>query len=274
DGIAPIIIPTSSSGQTPLQIQFGTDILACQEITKECQLWTKGTNQWNTFPSLSKTHIQGSMSLLGNSPIVIGGKQANRDWHHGVVEIFDLATNQWILGPTLSPVRRGHASVVLNETSLVVVGGYSGGTTTNSVKILDVRTMTWNDLDSLQKSADDMACGLLNVTSILCIGGWSKSPIPEIQRSAYVLDMSLSKPKWEAKPLFDTSEPIRYGFIYHLRDSLFIISIYTSNNQEARTLRRMDLKEKNPTWNTLALDPDSSYLYVSFYLLHGYELDH
>lgn len=225
-----------------------------------------GTNQWNAFPSLSEVHIEGSMSIIGDKPLVIGGKFDGIDVNHGTVEIYDPIQKKWIIGPPLVPIRRTHTTVVLNETSLLVVGGYNFQTL-NSVQILDVSAMSWNDMDDLPMEAYAMVCGVFNLVNVLCIGGEHPSGVVS---TAVTLDMSLSNPTWKQSPLFDTEQPIRDGFIFHIRNDLLCMSLRTTNVQDSRTLRRMNLAKDIPSWEVVQVFSDASFAHVSPYMTKGY----
>ncbi|XP_059097390.1 uncharacterized protein LOC131891757 [Tigriopus californicus] len=249
-----------------LHTQFGSDILLCSETTKECQAWTAETNQWNAFPPLSEDHIEGSMSLIGEKPIVIGGKFNGIDVNHGTVEIYDKNKKQWMLGPILVPIRRTHTALVLNETSLLVIGGYNG-MILNSVKILNIIAMDWKDLDDLPIGTYAGVCGVLNLIYIVCIGGEQPDGVTG---TAYALNMSLMNPEWERKSLFDTEEPIRDGFIFQSEALMFSMTLRTTNSGAARTLRRMNLTIDTPVWEVIATYPESSFTHVSPYITNGF----
>ncbi|XP_059097392.1 uncharacterized protein LOC131891760 [Tigriopus californicus] len=264
EGIFPITFPYV--GTSKLQAQWWNDIIACSEQSTDCYLWKKETNQWDNFPSLTYIHGQGSMSVIGSKVIVIGGEDIIGSIH-GQVEIYDRTQGQWILGPPLAPIRRIHTTVVFND-SLIVVGGYNGNMIT-SVKILDLHTLSWKDLDDLPIGRCEMPCNVINNNYILCIGGEEPGTMAQ---SALGLDMSLSNPVWEMKPMYDLDEPVRTGFIFHLNEYLFCMTLRKANYESARTLRRMNLTKENPTWEVLASYPDSSFVHVSPYVFTLYKI--
>ena len=58
------------------------------------------------------------------------------------VEIYDIDTDTWSYGPSMSQERSNFATCTL-ENKLYVMGGYTGSTTLRDVEILDLKEYTW-----------------------------------------------------------------------------------------------------------------------------------
>lgn len=209
------------------------------------------------------------MSLIGDKPIVVGGRHPQHKTDNGYVEIFDKETFQWIRGPTLDPVRIGPALVPLNESSLVVVGGMAM-IPLNSVKILDLQSQTWNQLDNYPKPIYVTICGAINSTYILCIGGGQSS---SVFNTAFGLDLSLDDFKWQRQPFYDIEVPIAAGFILHFHEYLYCLSSYTTSFEKSRTLRRMNLIKPNSKWEVLKVFPDDFFHFMFPYFIKGYTIE-
>ncbi|XP_059097681.1 influenza virus NS1A-binding protein homolog [Tigriopus californicus] len=241
------------------------DILVCYDVSKECLRWVEHTNQWMAFASLKEVHISGSMDVVGGKAMVIGGTYGeNRN--HGVMEIYDPIGRQWITGPTLLPVRRVHSTVVLNQTALVVIGGYNSNHMIKSVKILDSIAMTWDDLDDLPVAAYNMACGVVNNTTLLCVGGASPGAIVN---TAYGLDMDAANPKWTRRAMYDIDEPGLVGFMFHLRDYVYCVTLRTTGFEGLTKLRRMSLTDASPKWEVME-HFSVPRAFVASYVTNGY----
>ncbi|TRY80304.1 hypothetical protein TCAL_15471 [Tigriopus californicus] len=263
--IPPITIPSITFHN--LQAQWGMDILACSNNSKECHYWSKDTNQWTTFPALNSVHTGGSMSVVGGTPVVIAGRDENNNVH-GIVNIFNVTTQKWIRGPSLMPIRTAHTTVVLNETTLLVIGGYDNFHL-DAVNIFNLDELSWSDLNSLPQPTYRMLCGLVNITYLLCIGG----EVPgQLVNEAYVLDLSISNPEWERKPSFDLEDPALGGFIYQIRDDLYCMTIFTSSYKPSMTLRRMNLNHATLTWENLEVFTNFVGNIVSPYVLNGFQI--
>ncbi|XP_059081609.1 uncharacterized protein LOC131879337 [Tigriopus californicus] len=263
EAIPPISISPATASS--LQVQWGMDILSCSDSSAECYCWSKDTDEWKTFPALIATHVTGSMSVVGDMPIVIGGHSYSVGADLGTVEIFNKTTQQWTVKSPLTPGRRRHCAVVINDTALMVIGGYSDSAGyIGSVNILDTNEMTWNELNGLPAPAYDMLCGLVDQTYVLCIGGVAAD---QDVNTAYGLDMALSNPEWKRKASFDLEEPAKEGFIYQFRDHLYCVTFHTPT-----TLRRMKSNQATLTWEIMDLFPNSAVGFVSPYVLNGFEI--
>ena len=81
-----------------------------------------------------------SSLLLPGQVVVVGGS----DGSHSIVssEIFDAASNSWILGPPLI-TPRANLSVVVMGSRLYAIGGFSGKKFLSSLEWLDMEDMEW-----------------------------------------------------------------------------------------------------------------------------------
>lgn len=206
---------------------------------------------------------------MGELPIVIGGKRKYGD-NHGVMEILDPITHQWNLGPTLQHGRRAHATVVVNQTTLVVIGGYDEPPidAMGIVEILQYGDSSWHQLDSLLVAVYNPVCGLLNKSTILCIGGKDKY---QIINTAQSLDLATGS--WKRMPLFDLDKPIMIGFLYRLRSELFCMSLKTEAFKNSRQLLRMNMTSGTPQWEELFVFPNETFVNVGRYIFKGYLIE-
>lgn len=225
-----------------------------------------GTNIWDMFPSLNIEHIEGSMNIVGGKIVVIGGK-SNATNCHGIVEIYDPITRQWILGPELVPNRKRLTTVALNESSLVVVGGQDTADPLTSVKVLDINAKSWSDFPDLPNPKENMICGMVNVTYLVCLGGSNKS---SKVKAAFSLDMSTSDPSWKRSPLFDADESTVDGFIIRLDDRL--LNLVKQNGTKDTILREMSLSDESPSWKIIKAYPAYKFDSVSAYVVDGYSI--
>lgn len=136
------------------------------------------------------------------------------------MEIFDEISMHWTIGPLLKTPRCRHSSVVLNDTTLVVIGGFVSSFV-DLVNLFDLSNMTWKNLDHFPSPTCEMACGVIDGTFfILCLGGEGdkNKGTTEIRATAYCLNLSTNNPIWARKPMFDVPNPVKIEFIFHHRD--------------------------------------------------------
>ncbi|TRY80759.1 hypothetical protein TCAL_13381, partial [Tigriopus californicus] len=188
-----LLVPASIQGFSSLQIpplprsklqtQKGDTLIVCMEVTKKCQKWKPSVDEWTPMASLHREHKAGCMSLFSGQPIVIGGR--DQAGLHGVVEIFDEQTHEWIIGPTI-PVwehERPLSVIKVNQSTIVVVGG-----NLRSMNILHKQDMIWHPLANYPMQRWLLVCGLLDTDLILCIGG--RDFYNRNQSSAYGLNLA------------------------------------------------------------------------------------
>lgn len=210
------------------------------------------------------------MSIIAGKPIVVGGKHPITNIENGIVEIFDQDTFQWIKGPTLVPPRRSHTTVVLDETSLVVIGGFSDPSYLTSVETLDLTTQTWHALDNFPKAIFVPVCGLMDSQYLLCIGGGQNY---ESFNSAFGLNLSSSNPLWQRRALYETEKPVAMGFMVQLNGFLYCMSTYGENFEKARTLRRINLSKPESKWELITSNRDDSFHSMAPYFIKGYTIE-
>ncbi|TRY80237.1 hypothetical protein TCAL_13977 [Tigriopus californicus] len=201
---------------------MGQALVVCLETALVCNIWHQSTNQWTSLPPMTTRHQEGTLSLLEGQPIAIGGRHSSTV-DHGVVEILNMQSNQWEQGPTLNPARRSHSTVVVNQSTVVVVGGYSEQSATlNSVMILHSEDMNWRLLPNYPQPVYAAVCGLVEVNVIVCFGGSTQTS------DSYALNLSQLHAGWKRAPQYDFHTSLVYGVILRLRQNLFCTNQWTS----------------------------------------------
>lgn len=206
------------------------------------------------FPSLTYTHDEGTLNVVGDIPVVIGGKHSNGA-PMGDVEIYDAATKKWVAGPFLSPKRASHSSVVLNETHIAVVGGLDYTNQLDSIKVLNMINQTWSELRQLSVASYGMVCGLAyEGAQLFCAGGSQKNI--GYSRKTFSLNLTHSDAIWEQTGRFDIGAPVLGGFLFQLRNYLYCMTTKDSGNSKLVKLRRIGLYD-NSIWTVVKEDYNS-----------------
>ncbi|KAD3067443.1 hypothetical protein R6Q59_018487 [Mikania micrantha] len=140
--------------------------------------WSKVEVKANSEDSVKVTPCAGH-SLIpweGNKLISIAGH--SKDASEVItVKAFDLQTYTWSTMKTYGkpPVSRGGQSVTLVGTNLVIFGGQDGNRTLlNDLHILDLETMTWDEIDTIGVSPSprsDHAAAVHAERYLLIFGG-------------------------------------------------------------------------------------------------------
>lgn len=208
------------------------------------------------------------MNLLDGQPIIIGGREENND--HGFVEIFDPVTDEWTLGPEIEP-KKLMASVLVNQTSIVIVGGfYDVNGPKDDVSILIKEdTLIWKTLANFPRGTMAPICGLLGDNSILCIGG---GPSGQPDYKAYSLDLSSSDSTWVEKPMTGMDLDIRDGFIFQVRQELFCVTLKKVDKTRLPRLFKMDLSSGGSWWELSDQFTKNRFTSVNPYMMEGYKI--
>lgn len=225
-----------------------------------------GTNLWTSFPSLSNLHAGGTLSIVGNTPVVIGGRIPSGS-RNGIVEIYDPTVHRWRLGPTLTPQRYGHSAVVINDTSVVVIGGLDTVEMT-SVKMLNVKESTWTDLLDLKFPTYGMACGLVDGTVIYCSGGIQT--VARVVDTTFSMDLSSNNRTWNSRHLLALTRPSFGGSCFQLRQHLYCATTETTSLAPFRVLSRVDITTQPFQWIDIKHFKDTEFSKVMFYQTTGY----
>lgn len=241
--------------------------MALCHIQKKPKIQISGSSEWVYFPPLLLTHEAGTLNVVGDTPVVIGGKNQIGD-----VEIYDHTTENWVPGPSIDPNRNSHSTVVLNETSLVVVGGLdNSGAQLNSVKILNIVDRTWNDLPNFPNKRFGMPCGIrYDSNEIFCVGGYQARPV-EFVSNTFSLNLSAIDESWKERPNFNIQIPALGGFLLLLGNHLYCMTITQTNFIYAPTLRRIDIDDPNGKFVLVNSDyAPNTYEVVVPFLTTGY----
>ncbi|XP_059098104.1 uncharacterized protein LOC131892315 [Tigriopus californicus] len=263
-GVDPITIPVIS--KSSLQIQMGQALVVCLETALVCNIWHQSTNQWTSLPPMTTRHQEGTLSLLEGQPIAIGGRHSSTV-DHGVVEILNMQSNQWEQGPTLNPARRSHSTVVVNQSTVVVVGGYSEQSATlNSVMILHSEDMNWRLLPNYPQPVYAAVCGLVEVNVIVCFGGSTQTS------DSYALNLSQLHAGWKRAPQYDFHTSLVYGVILRLRQNLFCMSRMIAPAQSFAQVMKMDLTGSNPKWKVVEEFASGMFDFFGLYVTEGFTI--
>jgi len=92
---------------------------------------------------IAREHL--ASAILGDRIYVVGGRvvESGRMRNLGVLEIYDIISSEWVMGPEMPTPRSGIAAVSLND-KVFVLGGESQEKTYGEVEVFDVKSRTWH----------------------------------------------------------------------------------------------------------------------------------
>lgn len=218
------------------------------------------------MPSMTTTHTEGTLNVLNDQLIAIGGKNAISP-NHGFVDIFNKSANIWVQGPALQQGRRVHSTVVVNQTALVVIGGYADDRgNIRSVQILRSEDMIWRPLPDLPLAAHALICGLVEVNEIVCFGGSTDST------RTFELNLSSVNSQWIQSPKYAPTQPLLYGSILRLRNELYCMSIMIKPLTPHKQLMKMNLTASTLSWTVVQVFSVDMFDKYGFYVTDGFTI--
>lgn len=146
-------------------------------------LWTGVMHaqlRWKNFASLRQgRHWHAVRYLPGDRAIVIGGYVNSQGILDGMptkeTEIVDLSTGMVIDGPSMRYSRAEFPTIVLSDGDILVFGGYSYDGGGSVIERLDVQSMQWSTVSTMQSSRRQHAADILSADEILIFAGFSNS---------------------------------------------------------------------------------------------------
>jgi N-acetylneuraminic acid mutarotase len=153
-------------------------VIAATLITLKAERWEQAD------PMITQRANYSAVSLADGRVLVSGGMTSS-GWppsitHYNTCEIYDPSTERWTLTGSMITPRSMHASVLLDDGRVLVLGGYSavfveGPSTqffaTNKCEIYDPSTGVWSPAGNMHKNRAESAVILMPNKKVLITGG-------------------------------------------------------------------------------------------------------
>ncbi|XP_059097494.1 uncharacterized protein LOC131891838 isoform X2 [Tigriopus californicus] len=256
-GLEPISLPLLDAKIVPVLFKDG--IVACDLKGKTCHHWQRGSEGWLPFPAMINGHNRGSLDNVGGKLLAIAGAIGGTPTKF--VETFD--GTKWVEQPQLSHPRKIFATVVINSTSIALIGGYNRASSDfkdigSDFLIFHVDTKQWTILEDYPHKQAGLSCCNFDggaVQGIFCIGGFGLTSTEAPAKQAFIFDWSTKI--WARIDQFDFSDDVEYarGPIVQFKNSLFYkpISTMPGNNPQEKIFK-IDWNATNPTWIDMGMD--------------------
>lgn len=175
-------------------------------------------------------HCRGSLDNVGGQLLAIGGANIG---FQGLryMEIYDGRT--WNTLPNISEHRRSFSTVVINSTSLVLIGGINTSSAhfdgaCSDFLMYHIDTMEWIQLPDYPHRQADLACCNFDygvVQGIFCIGG--DGPPGFRSPSHHAIIFNWANFTWNRAPKYDLfSDTYRLGSVTQFKNWLYYIPYY------------------------------------------------
>lgn len=142
------------------------------------EIYDPVTGEWRPAGNLSvhrtghTAHLlaDGTVLVIGGSTYEISGN-FQRYLNHSSAEIYDPATNTWSSAGTMPSPHDGHASTLLANGDVLVVGGRGDRGPSPKAEIFDGATHIWRETGALMTGRYDPRATLLPDGKVLVAGG-------------------------------------------------------------------------------------------------------
>ena len=122
------------------------------EVLASCHMLQFGATEWSELPRMQHARCYAAAIGMGSLLYVVGGRGRNvaSDSSSSFfiqlnsLEVYDTESKSWETKASMSTPRMAPAIIVLNATTIAVIGGYSDrGEWETSIEFYDISTDTW-----------------------------------------------------------------------------------------------------------------------------------
>lgn len=134
------------------------------------------------FPTQSGLHIPRAIHtatrLLDGRVLIAGGFSNDVGFYRGgdatvTTEIYDPNTSQFVMGPSMTMPRGGHTATLLNDGTVLVIGGEGNGHGLTTAEIFYPNENVWRSvLAPMRTGRSEHSATLLNDGRVLLAGGF------------------------------------------------------------------------------------------------------
>lgn len=141
----------------------------------ECSILDLTANKWRQTDSLMYERSQAASVEIGGTMVVVGGTTDDSD-ATGALEIYDTETEKWVLRKDLrmSQPRHSFCAVPVNETTVMVLGGWGGKGPLDSTELINLATGSQSLGKPLPEPSYGHACLVTEIngqSGVLVTGG-------------------------------------------------------------------------------------------------------
>ena len=164
----------------------------CSSATEKCYyLAQDATFHEATYSLQTKRYLASSVALPNGTFVVTGGIDQNNN-RLKTIEIIDTVNGDVsVPQQTLpEPISR-HCSILVNESVVFIIGGYSGSYS-NKTFFLDLQTLKITPGPEMRIARSAFGCATMT-SKVIVAGGWSVSRT----ETSEILDLKSNNPSWQ-----------------------------------------------------------------------------
>jgi len=129
-------------------------------------------HQWHSLPEMGTPRAGCSAAAVGHRVLVLGGHTTSGR-HRGcraTVEVLDLSNQKWSRMPSMREKRDASASCAIGNYVMILGGGETSTSPSNSVEILDIENEVWTDIPRMNFKRFGCAAATVG-NKIVVLGG-------------------------------------------------------------------------------------------------------
>ena len=161
--------------------------------TEKCYyLAQDGTFHEATFSLQTKRFSASSVALPNGTIVVIGGAD-QYDNRLKTIEIIDTVNGDVsVPQQTLPEPLTGHCSILVNESVILIIGGYRSGSWSSKTTFFGLQTLTSTPGPEMRIARSSFGCATMT-SKVIVAGGYSGSRT----ETSEILDLKSNNPSWQ-----------------------------------------------------------------------------
>ena len=162
----------------------------CSSATEKCYyLAQDATFHEATYSLQTKRYLASSVALPNGTFVVTGGIDQNNN-RLKTIEIIDTVNGDVsVPQQTLpEPISR-HCSILVNESVILIIGGYRSGSVSSKTVFFDVQSLKSTPGPEMRIARSSFGCATMT-SKVIVAGGWSG-------RTSEILDLKSNNPSWQ-----------------------------------------------------------------------------
>ena len=145
------------------------------------EIYDPATGTWSSAGKPMRERAQGAVAVvMENGKVMVSGGEFIRQGWVGAntvplmgTETYDPATNIWVETSNMHESRKNHASLVLNDGRVIVVGGKDEKTVIDAYDPTSIEEMKWPTIGVLAEHRIELyTASLLNDGRVIIVGGF------------------------------------------------------------------------------------------------------
>jgi N-acetylneuraminic acid mutarotase len=159
---------------------------------KEVERYDSATDTWTTVAPLLQARFAHTATRLADGRVLVAGGAVSKEVNQenggsdnlSSVEVYNPATDSWQLAAPMSVTRVGHTATLLQDGTVLVVGGNPGASMT--AELYDPVKNSWASAGTLGPNTRDFSATLLLGGEVLVAGGSVSSNTATASAAYYI----------------------------------------------------------------------------------------